>query len=149
MVGGVHGGGVFSGMASEVSTGDGYVADPAPKSGGAKGRARDDANTDAELGAANGEATYQIDGVNANAVYPAEAPAIFEGQSIGGPMSGEPPPPPPPPPPEGRAALEVKAAPLTLALPLDGERVVDTAALLPADAHPTHTLPYRRSGAPR
>jgi len=57
--------------------------------------------------------------------------------------------PPPPGPPEGRAALEVKAAPLTLALPLDGERVVDTAALLPADAHPTLTLPYRRSGAPR
>jgi hypothetical protein len=162
VVGGVHGGGVYSGMASEVTTGDGYVADPAPAAVATVTTTTTAAMTgvlgvltdgkvaaNGLFGGEDGEATYQIDGVNANAVYPAEAPAIFEGQSIGGPMSGEPPPPPPPPPPEGRAALEVKAAPLTLALPLDGERVVDTAALLPADAHPTLTLPYRRSGAPR
>ncbi|MES2643604.1 MAG: hypothetical protein V4850_29230 [Myxococcota bacterium] len=48
-----------------------------------------------------------------------------------------------PAPPEERAALDVKAAPLTLAMPLGGEVIRSTAALLPANAHPTLTLPYR------
>ncbi|MDP2312978.1 MAG: hypothetical protein Q8P41_08740 [Pseudomonadota bacterium] len=58
-----------------------------------------------------------------------------------------------PPEPARRAALEVKAAPLTLAMPLGGDVVRSTAALLPADVHPTLTVPYRtlssRDGASR
>ncbi len=49
-----------------------------------------------------------------------------------------------------REALQVKAAPLTLALPLGGEVVRAAAALLPADAPPTLTLADRTPpGAPR
>ncbi len=47
------------------------------------------------------------------------------------------------PPPAQRAALDVKAAPLTLAMPLGGEVVRSSEALLPADATPTLTLSYR------
>jgi hypothetical protein len=74
----------------------------------------------------------------------------------GGPTAPSPilaPPPPPAPPraaPEARAALQVHAAPLTLALPLGGAVVRSTAALLPAGAAPTLTLSYKTpAGAPR
>ncbi len=54
-----------------------------------------------------------------------------------------------PPAPESRAALDVRAAPLTLAMPLGGDVVRVTNALLPAGVAPTLTLPYRTTGDPR
>jgi hypothetical protein len=50
---------------------------------------------------------------------------------------------------ESRAALDVRAAPLTLAMPLGGDVVRVTNALLPAGVAPTLTLPYRTTGDPR
>lgn len=109
------------------------------------------------------EISGEADGVAGGLVADeAEAPARSEGKGfvfrenlliVRDPAESPPPPPaaaePPPRPVERRAALEVKAAPLTLAMPLGGEVVRASAALLPAGATPSLTVPYKTTGAPR
>lgn len=64
-----------------------------------------------------------------------------------GELDARPAPPPPPPPPTTNGppprSLEAHAAPMTLALPLDGPTVTGGQALLPPDTFPTLSVRYR------
>lgn len=102
-------------------------------------------------GASSNENTWVVDGLevsdaprrtrDVNRLELDEKPmddegGVFGGE-VGGDLGGQ------AAPDEPRQALEVSASPFTPALPLDGEAVLHSDALLPADQFPTLTIPYR------